>query len=285
MDALLGFERDARLLIVNNDDFGMYRAVNEAVVRSVEEGISSSCSLMPPCPAAGHAMELLRRRPELPFGIHLTLVCDTPRRRWGPSAGKEKVPSLLDGTGELFTPDRVPELLAQARLDEVEREFRAQIAAVTDAGLAPTHLDWHCLADGGRADIFDLTVALADEHGLAVRAWLDPARRKLRARGLPVVEHDFLDSFRLGLDDKAATYARLLRELPPGLSEWAVHPGLGDEEARAIDPDGWRVRRTDYEFLTSPEARELLRQEGIVVIDYRMLQAAWTASARSGDAA
>jgi chitin disaccharide deacetylase len=36
----------------------------------------------------------------------------------------------------------------------------------------------------------------------------------------------------------------MLRDLPAGLSEWAVHPGLGDEEARAID-SGWRVRRTD----------------------------------------
>ena len=39
---------------------------------------------------------------------------------------------------------------------------------------------------------------------------------------------------------------------------------------------GWRVRRTDYEFLTSPQARELLRQEGIVVIDYRPLQQVWS---------
>lgn len=123
-------------------------------------------------------------------------------------------------------------------------------------------------------------MALADEYGLAVRAWLDPARQKLRRRGLPVVEHDFLDSFGLDLDDKPAQYAKLLRELPAGLSEWAIHPGLGDEKARAIDP-GWRVRRTDYEFLTSPEARELIRQEGITVIDYRPIQKAWSQTDRS----
>ena len=186
------------------------------------------------------------------------------------------MPSLLTGAGELFTPAQVPELLAQARLDEVELEFRAQIDAVLDAGLAPTHLDWHCLADGGRDDIFDLTVALAGEYGLAVRAWLEPGRRKLRQRGLPVVDHDFLDSFSLDLDGKAARYAQLLRDLPVGLSEWAVHPGLGNEESQAIDPGGWRVRRTDYEFLTSPQARELLQQEGIAVIDYRAIQQAWS---------
>jgi len=272
---LLGFPAEARVLIINNDDFGMYHAINAAVVRSIEEGIASSCSLMVPCPWALHAMHLLRQRPEIPFGIHLTLFCDTTHYRWGPLTAKERVPSLLAETGELFTPAQVPELLAQARLDEVELEFRAQVDAVVDAGLTPTHLDWHCLADGGRDDILDLTVALADEYGLAMRVWLEPGRQRLRRRGLPVVDHEFLDSFGLDIDGKSARYAELLRDLPVGLSEWAVHPGLGNEESQAIDP-GWRVRQTDYEFLTSPDARELLRQEGIVVIDYRTIQRAWS---------
>ncbi|MEZ0076112.1 putative glycoside hydrolase/deacetylase ChbG (UPF0249 family) [Planotetraspora sp. GP83] len=273
---LLGFPPDARVLIVNNDDFGMYHAINMAVVHSIEEGIASSCSLMAPCPWAPHAMNLLRQRPEIPFGIHLTLVCDTTNYRWGPLTAREKVPSLLDETGELFAPAKRSELLARARLDEVELEFRAQIDAVALAGLTPTHLDWHCLADGGRDDILDLTVALAGEYGLAVRVWLEPGRQRLRRRGLPVVDHEFLDSFALEVEGKSRRFAALLRDLPVGLSEWAVHPGLGDEESRAIDPGGWRVRRTDYEFLTSPETRALLEQEGITVIDYRAMQRAWS---------
>jgi predicted glycoside hydrolase/deacetylase ChbG (UPF0249 family) len=272
---LLGFPSDARVLIINLDDFGMYQAINTAVVASIEDGVASSCSLMVPCPGASDAMELLRRRPGIPFGIHLTLFCDTTRHRWGPLTVKEKVPSLLDEAGGLFTPTNVPGLLARARLDEVELEFRAQIAAVFDAGLTPTHLDWHCLADGGRDDIFELTVALAAEHGLAVRVWLEPGRRRARQHGLPVVDHDFLDSFRLDLDGKADRYGQLLCALPVGLSEWAVHPGLGDDEARAIDP-GWRVRRTDYDFLISPQTRQTLEQEKIVVIDYRDLQRRWS---------
>jgi len=31
----------------------------------------------------------------------------------------------------------------------VEREFRAQLSAVINAGLSPARLDWHCPADGG----------------------------------------------------------------------------------------------------------------------------------------
>ena len=64
---LLGLPRDARVLIINADDFGMYHAVNTAVIRSIEEGIASSCSLMAPCAAAPHAMDLLRQHPRLRF--------------------------------------------------------------------------------------------------------------------------------------------------------------------------------------------------------------------------
>ena len=266
---LLGFPADTRLLIVNADDLGMSESINVAIVEAIEEGIASSCSLMAPCPAAGHAVDLLRDRPGIPFGIHLTLICESAL---APLRAREEVPSLLDDTGVLFGPARIPELLARARIEDVEREFRAQIHAVLDTGLTPTHLDWHCLADGGRDDVLDLTVVLAEEHGLAVRAWSDRGRDQLQRRGSPVTEHPFLDSFTLDLDGKAARYAELLRGLPAGLSEWAVHPGPHSEAAG----DDWRVRSTDHAFLISPEARTIVRDEGIVITDHRGVQQAWT---------
>jgi chitin disaccharide deacetylase len=275
---LLGFGPDARVLIVNCDDFGMHDAVNYAVVESIENGIASSCSLMVPCPAAADAMRLLRERPHISFGIHLSLIRDSPEYCWGPAAAKADVPSLLDpGTKELFvdTPAQRSALLAAAKLTEVERELRAQIDAVVEVGLAPTHLDWHCLADGGHADILDLTMVLAQEYGLAVRVWLDCGRRKARQQGKPVVDNAFLDSYSISIDDKAATYARMLRDLPPGLNEWAVHPAHCTEQWQSIEPTGWQVRQGDHTFLTSPEAREILDREGITVIDYRPLQQAW----------
>jgi hypothetical protein len=69
----------------------------------------------------------------------------------------------------------------------------------------------------------------------------------------------------------------MLRELPPGLSEWAVHPGFGNAELWAIEPNSWRVRQTDYDFLVSSDAREVIRQEGIVLLSYRPLQEVWRA--------
>src|SRR5207247_6511326 len=90
---------------------------------------------------------------------------------------------------------------------------------------------------------------LAQEYRLALRAASPPYTDRLRRQGLPVADHGLLDSFTVGLDEKPARYIRMLRALPAGMSEWAVHPGRGDPESRAIDPNGWPVRRTDLDFL------------------------------------
>ena len=223
-------------------------------------------------------MRLLRDTPDIPFGVHLSVIRDIDHYRWGPLTPKDKVPSLLDGDGDLYTLGRVSAMLDRAKLDELEVEFRAQIEAVLAADLSPTHLDWHCLHTGGRADVFDMTLGLAKEYGLALRVASQPFIDQVQRRGLPTADHDLLDSFRLDVEGKSTRYAELLRGLPAGLSEWAVHPGLGDAESRALDPAGWRVRRTDFDFLVSPQAREIVRQERITLIDFEPLQRVWKTS-------
>jgi hypothetical protein len=271
----LGYPADARLLIINADDFGMCHSINAATLRALTEGVVTSTTVMANCPWAPHALRLLAEHPAIPFGVHLTVLCDWSDYRWGPLASKDRVPSLLDETGYFYRNVRTEEFLARAALAELEAEFRAQIEAVLAARLRPTHLDWHCLADGGRPDIFDLTLGLAREYGLALRIH-DPAlAARWRRAGLPANDHGVLDSFSLDTDGKAARYAQLARDLPAGLSEWAVHPSLGDAEAQALHPEKWPVRKADFDFLISQEARAILDAEGIVLLDYRPLQQHW----------
>ena len=46
-----------------------------------------------------------------------------------------------------------------------------------------------------------------------------------------------------------------------------------------MEPEGWPVRKADYDFFASPEARTLLEEEGMVLADYRALQTAWAHAA------
>ena len=274
-NALLGFPENARLLIINADDFGMCHAINTGIVQAFGAGLVQSTSLMTPCPWTLQAIQLLKENPDLHFGVHLTLICEMFNYKWTSLTAKEKVPSLLDEKGYFYTYRRMVEFLAVAKLDEIEIEFRAQIEMVLDAGLKPTHLDWHCLYDGGRADIFDLTLGLAKEYGLALRVGDQVLVDDLLSQGLPVNEHGMVDSFRINPAEKSSLYAQMLRELPVGLSEWAIHPAIENEELLAIEPDGNHVRQTDFDFLISSEAREIIEEEGIILLSYKPLQMAW----------
>lgn len=112
-------------------------------------------------------------------------------------------------------------------------------------------------------------------YGMAIRAHGDALAELCREQELPVSGNGVLDSYSLIPEEKAARYSELLRELPIGISEWAVHPSLGNAESQALEPDSWQIRRADYDFFTSTEARDLLKAEEITVISYRDLQSAW----------
>ena len=279
-NSLLGYPDDARLLIINADDFGMCHSINEGILRTLTQGLVQCTTLMVPCPWALHAMRLLRENPEITFGVHLTAIGDGYDYRWGPLTPRDKVPSLVDESGYFYNFDRMAELFAQVNLDELEMEFRAQIETVLSANLKPTHLDWHSLRIGARTDIPDLMIGLAKEYGLALRVrgqwWIE----KVQGQGLPANDYDFLDSSMLDTTDKPAVLVQMLRELPEGLTEWAVHPGLDTPELLAIEPGGNHVRQTDHDAMLSPEVRETIRQEGIVLLSYAPLQALWQSRQR-----
>lgn len=273
-NSLLGYPAGARLLLINADDFGMCHAVNKATMRALKEGLASSCSLMPPCPWALHALKLLEESPEISFGVHLTSVSEQPYYRWGPLTCRQEVPSLVDEAGYFYSEARIDEFLGQVNLAELEREYRAQIELVLAAGLQPAHLDSHCGIHTRREQIFEMTVGLAREYGLALRVSGSAFIEKLQQKGYPTNDYALMDSYDLDIADKSARYTQMLRELPVGLSEWAVHPGLGNEELRALMPS-WQVRQSDFDFFISPEARAIVEEEGIIILDYRALQTLW----------
>ena len=127
-----------------------------------------------------------------------------------------------------------------------------------------------------RLDVMEVLFRLAREYGLALRAGFRPWIETLQSRGFPTADYDLLDSYGLDAPTKAAQYARLLRELPAGLSEWAVHPGLDTPELLAIEPGRRAHPPGRLRFSGIASRRKILSQaEGIILLDYRALQAIW----------
>jgi hypothetical protein len=277
---LLGYPPDARLLILNIDDYGLCFTANDAASNLLHKKAASSVTVMTPAPWGLHGVGLLQANPGWQCGVHLTAISEHLPYRWGPRSDRANVPSLVDEEGYFYLESRQDHFYQVADIRDLEREFRTQIEFVLSRGVQPTHLDSHCNVQDGRAEIFALTVLLALEYGLALRVHNPENFALLRAKGLPATDYPDLDSFRIPLEGKFQTYLRMLRELPEGLSEWGVHPAYESAELRAITPE-WPVRATDYEFFNSEIFLQTLHSEGIQLVQYSLLQPFWSSAKRS----
>lgn len=118
---LLGHSADARLLIINADDFGMCHSVNQAVFDLFQDGIITSTTLMVPCPWMLQAMHFRADHPDIPFGIHLTAISDWSDYRWEPVTYKEKILTLIDDAGYFYNFENTAKLSQEAN-DVIEEE-------------------------------------------------------------------------------------------------------------------------------------------------------------------
>ena len=129
--------RKLRRLIINADDFGISRGVNDGIVEAARVGGITSTSLLVSLPDSADAVTRIRHCPGISVGLHFNLT----------------VGNALTGSSSLTYADSaeffpLPKLLAAASLGmlddgDIERECLAQIDRMTRAGLPPTHFDSH----------------------------------------------------------------------------------------------------------------------------------------------
>ena len=86
-------------------------------------------------------------------------------------------------------------------------------------------------------------------------------------KGLPVP--DFLAMMPVVFDgDRLAYTIKILSDLQPGLTHFAIHPTKDTPETRAITPT-WPSRVGDYQVFMSREIKDHLRHECIHLIGYK----------------
>ena len=275
-----------RYLIIHSDDAAMSHSVNRATIDSMEKGFVSSCSIMVPCPWFPEFAEWARQHPEKDFGIHLTLNSEFGSYRWGSVAGRDKVPTLVDKDGYLFSSKE--EVIAKARPAEVEIELRAQIDRALAAGIRLSHLDTHMGTVVSTADMLDIYVRLGVEYNLPVMIIrnIDPAlaagypdlvRRngeyieQLEAKGLPPI--DYLYQFYDGKDHDARQkrYLDTIRNLKPGVTQMIIHCGYSDSELQAITGSHF-LRDDDRRIFSDPAVRQQIEAMGVEIIDWTRLR-------------
>jgi len=273
----LGYPADAKLLIVHADDLAVAHSVDAASFDALDKNAVASASIMVPCPWLTEVAAYARNHPDADLGLHLTLTSEWKIYRWGPVESKDKVPSLFDPAGYLW-PETV---LAAAHIkpEEAEREIRAQVERAVASGIHPTHLDTHMGTLIATPDLFAVFVKIAHEYNLP---FLAPRLLGERGKLLSLLsEKDLvLDSVVMANPSVHADawkdfYTSAIRDLKPGLTEMIVHLGHDDAELQAVMTDhpdfgsAWRQR--DYDFVTSPEFKKVLKENNVILVKWKDL--------------
>jgi len=287
-------------LIVNADDFGLTKRVNEGIADAHRHGIVTSTTLMANGAAFEAATALSRQMPHLGIGAHLNLSEGVP------VAPALRIPSLLNARGRLYlTPGRLWKGMATRRvsLADVETELRAQIAKIHRAGILPTHLDGHKhvhIVPG----VADIVVRLAREFSIpSVRCPLEQPpglfhmlegrrtshssilKQYLVGRGVSALARRFRQKLaELGLACPTQFYGlsqtgfldalgilEVLRQLPEGTSELMCHPGYADAELARTGTRLLAEREIEAFALRSRFIRRFLAGSGIRLVNYQAL--------------
>ena len=248
----------SKSLIVNADDFGLTRNVNQAIVELHRAGAVTSATLMARGAAFEHAVELAKAHPTLGVGCHVVLTDGTP------VSPPQTIPTLLGADGRSFRASLQEFLLdvlrGRVKAAELEREIVAQIEELQLAGLHVTHLDTHkhthvlpavarallraAEATGVRA------VRTPFEEPWSLRLGQTRSLRVLAVAGTHLFRSSFLAlpqiaSGRVRTTDgtigisatghlNAGTLERILNEIPDGTWELVCHPGYHDRDLDSI---------------------------------------------------
>ena len=273
----LGYRADAKLLIVHADDLAVAHSVNAASLDALDKGGVTSASIMVPCPWLTEVAAYARNHPDADLGLHLTLTSEWKTYRWGPVESKDKVSSLVDPSGYLWS--EVAPVARNIRPEEAEREIRAQVEHAVAVGIHPTHLDTHMGTLIATPELFAVFVKIAHEYNLPFLAPRQLAEQSPLHSSLS--EKDILlDSVVMANPSVHADawkdfYSDAIKNLKPGLTEMIVHLGHDDAELQAImvdHPDygsAWRQR--DYDFVTSPDFKKVLRENNVILVKWKDL--------------
>ncbi len=272
-----------RRLIVNGDDFGSSRQVNEAVILAHRRGILTSASLMVTGAAFEHAVALARDNPHLAVGLHLTLVDGRP------VLPARDLPHVARKTGAFrASPARagLHYFLSPGARRELFPEIAAQFERFAQSGLRLSHVDAHCHLHVHPV-VLEAIVQIARTYGvrrvrvpadslvsalpflrsapwaggyaLLFRLLTSRMKRKLRRQGF-VFPGRVYGNLLTGRMSREYVLS-LLDGVPPGFSEIYFHPSLPDS---ARDTQPFR----ELSILMDPDVRSKIDRLGIILSTY-----------------
>jgi predicted glycoside hydrolase/deacetylase ChbG (UPF0249 family) len=262
-----------RCLVVNGDDFGLCRAVDEGILHAHRSGILTSTSLFVTFPdRLSESVMLLKQCSSLSPGLHLDLT-------WGPgawcgNAGADKRRAAPVGNAARLTRLMV---CGRVRRRAIVCALRRQFEEYIRTGLPLTHVDCHQhvhALPGLHSAVHSLCrefcapflrVPQEAAWGMrkpAVKRILLRAFAVTRRAGSPVQSVGILGPGRWTVEG----LTMVVRKMPPGVTEIVTHPG-SEGVVLGLDRLG-RGRQDELMTLCDPRVARCIREEDVALVSF-----------------
>ena len=294
----LGYDKNAKLLIIHADDIGVSHSVNIASFEGFKNNAITSGSIMVPSPWVKEVAQFHKNYPNYDLGLHLTLTAEWKNYKWNGVMSSNEISSLLNEENEFY--DNTNEVNLNADPEEVRKEIQAQIDYSKLIGLNPTHIDTHMGSLAVNKNLWKVYIEVGHKNKL-VSMVTTTRSLNLFDDDFPMPEYivpvndiymlypgadrDFIESA-VGenvantllvndiykYDDWYSLYSDKIKSLNPGLNVFLLHLGYDNEELKGVTIDhpeyGARWRQLDFEVFNSDEIKELLIEEGIKLVSW-----------------
>lgn len=218
-------------LIVNADDLGYSKGVNEGIVKGHGEGIVTSTSLMVNGKAASHGVQLATQNPNLGLGLHFQIEDDDLQILW-----------------------QTKRFFGTVLIEKTERAFLEQVEEFKKlTGRLPDHIDSHHHIHK-MPRIYPFIRKWCRENNV-------PYRLKI----------NFIDSFFGMPSINAISIVNLIKilnSLQEGTSELMCHPGLVSKDLKSSYS---YQRELELKTLISKKVRQEIKRLKIELISWKDL--------------
>lgn len=261
----------AQELIVRIDDMGAMHSANKASIDCYANGTATIVEVMPVAGWFPEAVKMLKENPGLDVGVHLAITSEWDNVKWRPLT---PCPSLCDEAG-YFLPmmnrnKNYPgkSILESAwDLDEIEREFRAQIELCLKEIPWTSHISGHMGALAFSPKVKDLVSALCEEYGLVA---LDHAS-SCELLGYESVSYA---GPRGTLKERIQSMINMLDKMQPGHRYLFLdHPAYDDSEMETVSHIGYENVAADRQgvrdAICSKQFKKALADRGIKLVSVR----------------
>ncbi len=248
-------------LLVRGDDMGKNYGRTLGFFKSFKEGILTSASIMATSVYFDESVKFCNENPKLAPGVHTVIIDGTQR----PVLSPREVPSLVNPRGFFWDTNEQFEA-ANPRIDEIDKEIRAQVDKAKAYGLKFVYLDNH----RGGALIDEIIIKICKEQKLIYGRDYEGERygykrvslikgEKFPSQELPDGSLAYYAAPAL-TDEEKQLFFDSLEALKPGKWITVVHPGMADPN-----------RASTTELLCSPKTKEIIQKKKIQLVSFRDL--------------